>query len=314
VKGLIGQMPIGGGSYIQLDPNGGAIGRVPPAVTSLSVYNEMSQLIDNIHLGGRWPKTRPGDIDQAIASGKFIESTVGMMNTVIRTYHLIMARAIEQSLRVLFKWDKLEGKDRVESGVLRNQQYQLERTAEDIDLTAKVRATYGVGLGHTPAESMVMGIQAQGAGIVSLEYVQENFEGIEDVALERIRIDVQQIRDMMFVLLMEGTKTGTVPKSVLPDLMEQRMNGKHISELFRKYLVEPEQKMQDSMLQSGIGGPPMMPGASPGGMQPSAPAPPPGMLEQLFGGGPAPEEPPSTINRTSVSTGPGSFSGVQTGG
>lgn len=316
VKGLIGSMPMGGGSYIQLDPNGGDIGRVPPAVTSLSVYNEMSQLIDSIHLGGRWPKTRPGDIDQAIASGKFIESTVGMMNTVIRTYHLIMGRAIEQALRVLFKWDKLEGKERTVAGILRNQQFQLDRKQDDIDLTAKIRASYGIGLGHTPSESMVMGIQAQAAGIVSLEFVQENFEGIEDVGLERIRIDVQQIRDMMFAELLAGTQNGTVPKSVLPEIMNERMNGKHIAELFKKYVVEPEQQMQDSMLQSGLGGPPMMPGAPPpGGIPASAPAPPPGMLESLFGGAPpAEEEPPSTINRTSVPTGPGSFSGVQTGG
>jgi len=89
VKDLIGEMPYGGGAYIELGPQG-AIGRVPPAVSSLNVQADMAQLMDGIHLGGRWPKSRPGEIDQAIASAKFLESSVGMMNTAIRTYHQIL--------------------------------------------------------------------------------------------------------------------------------------------------------------------------------------------------------------------------------
>lgn len=307
VKGLIGQMPMGGGSYIQLD-TGGDIGRVPPAVTSLSVFNEMTQLLDNIHLGSRWPKTRPGDIDQAIASGKFIEATVGMLNQVIRTYHLIMRRALTQALRVALKFDHALGKDRTVAGVLRNQQYNLDRKREDIDLSAKLRVTYGIGLGRDPAQSMVLGIQASQAGIVSLEFVQENFEGIEDVALEKIRVDTQQIRDMMFAELMTGVQTGVVPKMALPDIMDARLDGKSITELFRKYIAKPEEEMQAQLLGSSLGAP-ALPGPGPEGQ--AAPPAPPGqdLLGQLFGGA---EEGPDTINRTSVPTGPNSFAGVQT--
>lgn len=62
VKDLIGEMSTGGGAYIQLGPNG-AIGRVPPAVVGMTVYQELQQLIDNFHLAARWPKSRPGEID-----------------------------------------------------------------------------------------------------------------------------------------------------------------------------------------------------------------------------------------------------------
>ena len=83
VKDLIGEMPYGGGSFIELGPQG-AIGRVPPAVSSLNVQNDLAQLIEGIHVGGRWPKSRPGEIDQSIASAKFLEASAGMMNTAIR--------------------------------------------------------------------------------------------------------------------------------------------------------------------------------------------------------------------------------------
>lgn len=83
VKDLIGDMPYGGGAYIELGPQG-AIGRVPPAVTSLTIGQDLQTLEDAIHLGGRWPKSRPGEVSQSIASAKFIEAAAGMMNTAIK--------------------------------------------------------------------------------------------------------------------------------------------------------------------------------------------------------------------------------------
>jgi hypothetical protein len=322
VKDLIGKMPYGGGSYIQLGPQG-EIGRVAPAVTSMTVYNELQSLVEGLHLGGRWPKTRPGDIDQNIASGKFLESSVGMMNTVIRTYHLLLRRALKETLRTMFALDKASGEKRTMHGRHKGQSFTIEvDTATDIDLDCEIDVTYGLGLGRDPAQSMVLGIQASQAGIVSLEFVQENFEGIEDVQLEKIRVDVQALRDMMFAELLTGVQSGTIPKGSLVEIMRARMNGEMIHELFEKYVAKPAEEMQASMLTSGLTGQSMQPGQGPpqmGGMVPPAP-PAEELMAGLMGGAPpvgppgAGAEPPATINRTSVPTGPGSFSGVQSGG
>ena len=308
VKDLIGTMPVGGGSYIQLGPQG-AIGRVQPAVSSLQVFEELDRLMDGMHVGGRWPKVRPGEVDQSIASAKFVEATAGMMNTTIRTLHFIMKRAIEQALRVCFVMDKKLGRDRAVSGVLRNQQFMIERKTADIDLSAKVRAEYGLGLGREPAQSMVLGIQAAQAGLVSNEFVQENFEGIQDVDLERRRIDVQGMRDMAFAKLMEGMQNGEVPVSALTKIAKARMNGEELFDLFDEYLVKPQEEMEEQQLTSGLDGSQLMPGAPPPGMgggvaPPQAPPP-----EELLGGGPGGE--PRSIGRTSVPLGGGSFAGVE---
>src|SRR5690606_20456361 len=112
---------------------------------------------------------------------KFLETSAGVMNTAVRTYHLVMKRFWEQALRLCFVIDKNHGSKRTYSGVLRNQQFMIERDPAEIDLDARVRVEYGMALGHDPASAMVLGIQAQGAGFVSKEYVMENFEGITDV-------------------------------------------------------------------------------------------------------------------------------------
>lgn len=311
-KDVLGPMSYGGGSYIQLGPQG-EIGRVPPAVTSFSLFNELEQLVDAVHLGGRWPKQRPGEVDQAIASGKFVESTMGVMNEVVRGNHEVMTRALEQGLRILFSMDKKLGPKRTVSGVLKNQQFLLERDRDDIDLSARVKIDYGLGLGRDPAQSMVLAIQGHQAGLFSLDFVQENIEGITDVALERVRIDLRQIRDMMMAQLLEGLQTGSIPKRAALEVYRARQNGEELVKVFEKFVVEPEEELQEQQL-TGLGGQPLMPGPPPAGeLGAGATAPPAPPPEELLAGLLGAEE-PSTINRTSVPTGPGSFTGVQTGG
>ncbi len=311
VKDLIGPLNFGGGSYIQLGPNG-AIGRVAPATTDMSVFQELASLIDSMHLGGRWPKSRPGEIDQAIASAKFLESTVGIMNTVIKTNHQIMARAKEQALRLAFLCDKEYGaKTRPVQGVLRNQQFAFERDKDQIDLKARVRVEYGLGLGRDPAQAMVLGIQMSQAGFVSNEYVQENFEGITDVALERSRIDVEQMAKMAMAQLLEGLQNGTVPKSALVQIAKARGDGDDIFELFEKYIVKPAEEAAAQMPMSGLEGGPVEPGVPAGSGAPTPQPPAPGeLLAALGGGAAAGPGGPESMSRLNVPLGSGGFAGT----
>jgi hypothetical protein len=315
VKDLIGQMPYGGGAVIQLGPNG-SIGRVQPAVSSLQVQQELDSLVNNIHLGGRWPKSRPGEIDQSIASAKYLESAAGMMNTVIRTMHLVNKRALEQALRVCFKQDLESGKPRMISGILKNQQFLEEHDRKLIDPKARLRVDYGIGLGRDPAQTMVLGIQGMQTGLFSKEFVQENFEGLTDVSRERERIDVEMLKDMAFAKIQQGIQDGSIPSEALVQIAKKRSKGDDIFDVFEEFIVKPAQAQQEQMVQPGLpGAQPMMPGANPAeaGMMPPPSAPPP---EELLAGmlGAGPGGPPKMIARTSVPTGPGSFAGIQSGG
>lgn len=324
VKDLVGEMPYGGGAVIQLGPQG-SIGRVSPAVSSLQVQQELDSLVTNLHVGGRWPKTRPGEVDQSIASAKFVEATAGMMNTVIRTLHLVMKRALEQSLRIAFLIDNARGPERTIAGVLRNQQFLVEARKSEIDLKARVRIDYGIGLGRDPAQTMVLGIQGMQTGMFSKEYVQENFEGLTDVAGERQRIDVEQLKDMAMAQLLEGLTAKTIPPAALVEIARGRQNGDDVFELFKKYVVDPQTAQQDAMLQPGLPGMgPAMPGAMDpnatpgpgGGLAPPA-APPPGdLMAALAGGPPGPpgQEGPGSIGRLSIPLGGGGFAGTESRG
>ncbi len=285
VKDLIGEMPYGGGSFIELGPQG-AIGRVPPAVSSLNVQNDLAQLIEGIHVGGRWPKSRPGEIDQSIASAKFLEASAGMMNTAIRTYHQILQRQMERALRISLEIDKAYfPKTKTAAGILRNQEFLTEYNPDsDIDTSHLLRVEYGLGLGRDPAQSAVLHIQYSQAEFVSKEFVQENIDGLTDVGRERSRLDVEKFRAMALAKLLQGLEAGMVPNEALVEIARAREKGDDLFDLFEEYIVKPEQEAalaaEQAMVQTGLG-PPTEVGAGPPGAAGPEMVPPPGGAELL---------------------------------
>ncbi len=268
VKDLIGEMPYGGGAFIELGPNG-QIGRVPPAVSSLDVQRDLEHLADGIHLGARWPKSRPGEIDQSIASAKFLESSVGMLNTAIRTYHQILQRSLAKAMRIALATDKayFPGEKTV-LGILRNQEFMEQYDPRtDIDLEAKVRVEYGLGFGRDPGQSAVLHIQYSQSGLISEETVQENVDGIRNVAEERARIDTEQFRKMALAKLLQGLESGEVPNRALVEIYRAREKGDSLIEIYNKYIVEPEEEARETSMPTGLGG------ILGGGPPPTGPAP-----------------------------------------
>lgn len=302
VKDVIGEVPWGGGAYIELGPNG-AIGRVPPAVTSLNVQQDLDRLVDAIHVGGRWPKSRPGEIDQAIASAKFVEATAGMMNTAIKTYHQLLKRMMEQALRLCFLTDiKYFPGAKTISGVLRNQEFVEEyEPAKDINTKNRVRVEYGLGLGRDPAQSIVMMLQlaADGNEYISHDFVMENLEGLTDVEREKVRMDVQKMRQMMLAELLTGLQTKTLPPAALVDIIDAREKGEDLSAIYRKYVVEPALKAAEQQVTPGLPelGTTTPEGQLGGGVPPIAP--------------PGPPDANSLLSRLSAPAGPGSFLGSE---
>lgn len=308
VKDLIGDMSYGGGGFIELGPQG-QIGRVPPAVSSMNLQADLDGLMDAIHLGGRYPKSRPGEIDQSIASAKFLEASAGMMNTAIRTYHILLKRFYQKAIRISFDIAKrcFPGK-RQASGVLRNHTFMIEYNASDFDIECRIRVEYGLGLGRDPGQSAILHINYAKEGFISKQYVREHIDGLTDVELEDIRTDVEEWRAMAQAKIMESVQTGLVPLDALPKMARARMGGMDIFTVLEKFVIQPMEEAQAAMVPTGLGAP-MAPGAGPG-----APPGPPGLAPAPGGAAPAPPTPPDPgeiMARISAETAGGGLIGAQ---
>lgn len=323
----IGEINDGPDGWIELGPNG-KIGRVPPSTTSFSFFEEMNRLIDGVHLGARWPKTRPGDISQSQASGKFVESTVSVQNTVIGSHHEMFQRMMSQAERVAFNLDKKrlerleeKGIDTAKvSGTLRNKQYSIGVKADDIDLAADVRVEYGLGFGRDVAQSAVLALQLVGGNVISMEDAQENFPGIPDVARTRARILAEMLEKQLGAKILMGVQQGSVSDRALVQMLRKARDGSTLDAIYEEFVIKPQEQQQEGMLTSGLDGSQMMPGGMGGPPGAGGPMPPPppdaqGLLAGMLGKGGAGPAGPETISRLSVPLGDGGFAGSQvTGG
>lgn len=286
VRDLIGEMPYGGGAFIELGPQG-AIGRVPPAVSSMNVMQDLQVLTDGIHTGGRWPRSRPGEIDQSIASAKFLEASAGMMNTAIRTYHLLLKRMFRKLLNVSFKIDKALPGSRRAVGVLRNQMFVEQYEPDDIDTeNVKVRVEYGLGMGKTPSESAVIHIQYNEMGAISKAFVQENID-LDDVGREQARIAAEEVEAMAKAKLLEMLQGGMLPPRALVEIHRMLQTGTGFVDAYMEWVVKPAEEQEAAQVDTGMGMampglPPPMPGpAGPGGPPVAGPPVPPGGADLL---------------------------------
>jgi hypothetical protein len=308
----IGDIPQGPDAVIELGAQGKAF-RLPPATVAFSFFEETNRLLDAVHVGARWPRNRTGEVSQSQASGKFVETSLGVQNAVIGTHHTVLERMTTQALNVCLALDKAEGPRRKVAGLLRNQQFATPFDRRDIDLAAEVCTEYGLGYGRDVAQSAVIALQLVGGKMISIESAQENYPGITDVAKERARLLGEEIEAQMKAKLWMSVQSGEVPDEDLLELLREVQRGMLFTEAFREYIIEPKKVREASMLKSGLGGGMMAPGPAPGGgggMVPPAPNPA-DVLGMLGGGG---EGAPSQISRLSVPLGDGSFAGSQMGG
>lgn len=314
VKDPIGEVSFGGAALIELGTNG-AIGRVPPAQASLDFWRMLDKMEDQIHVGGRWPKSRPGQVDQAIASGKFVEATVGMMSTVIKTHHQVLARGLAQALRLCFATDiaYFGGKAKSAVGVLRNHPYTVEYVPSTaIDQGFDVKVEYGLGLGRDANSSAVLMMNYAKEEYISDEFVQENIDGLTDVAREQTRIDLKRLRQMMFSALLQGVEQGTIPVAKLPEIYAARESGDDIVTIFQELFPEqPEGEAAGDdplamlMEQMGLGAAPPPGPVGAGGPPGGSPFPPDGLPV------PVPPDARQSLNRINVPAGPGALIGSQ---
>lgn len=200
----------------------------------------------------------------SIASAKFLESAAGMMNTAIRTYHLILSQMFGQALQVAMEIDlKLFPGKKTVSGVLRNQQFLMEYDSKVIEPKNRVRAEYGIGLGRTASESAVLAIQYAQNGLISQELVQESIEGVTDIARERSRIDTEKLQGLLFAKMLQDVQNGALDDRALIEILRARQMGQDMVSLYEKHVLEPKEKaMQTPLAPPGA----MLPGM-PMGMQ-----------------------------------------------
>lgn len=261
-------------------------------------------------LGAMSPESRMGQQDASVITGRGIQQLMAGFSSQIAAAQTAFKAAFKRALRLAFCLDEKVFGD-VEKEIRGNDAgipYSIKYIArKDIAGDHTVDVTYGFAAGLDPNRALVFLLQADGAGLVSKDYVRRNLPTDINAVEEEKKIAIEQSRMALvaaFSSLAQSipmmAQQGGDPSTVIQQqakFIQLMQKGQSVEDAALAVMTPPapppgqdQGQAQDPMaaLLAGAGGPPGAgPGGPPGG-PPGAPGGDQGQAGVLPAGQPAP--------------------------
>jgi hypothetical protein len=178
--------------------NGGAasVGRarldMPP-----QAFSAVEQLKQEQQLGSMSSEGRSGQTDASVITGRGLQELAAGFDSQIAVAQTILKASYKRTIQLCFEMDEkifgnakkdIQGND---SGVPYSITYQ---PSKDIDGDHTIDITYGFAAGLDPNRALVFLLQADGAGLVSKDYIRRNLPVDLNAAEEEKKIVIEQSR------------------------------------------------------------------------------------------------------------------------
>lgn len=257
---------------------------VPQGAFAASQY-----LSGELDFGAIVPEALGGSIDASVVTGKGVQQLMAGYSQQIANCQQSLVGHFEQVLELCFAMDETfwPGVEKHIRGAVDATPYDFTYTpVKDINGDWSADVQYGGVAGLDPNRALVFLLQAQGAGLVSKDYVRRNLPSSLNPQDEENKIVVEQARDAGMTalaalpqlapqLLAQGADPAELFAN-LADAIVQIQKGKPIEQVLTKLFPKPEPQPAPAA--------PAAPGAAPEGAGlPGEPAP---------EGGPAVQPPP----------------------
>lgn len=266
-------------------------------------------LKDELEYGAIVPEALSGSIDAAVVTGKGVQQLMAGYSQQIANAQLALVGHWTRVLQLAFLMDEKFWPNERKSieGHADNTPYRIDYTpAKDIRGDYSVRVQYGGVAGLDPNRGLVFLLQAQGAGLVSNDYVRRHLPSDINPDEEQSQIEVEQLRGS----LMQGlsayaqslplaVQNGQDPSEIIQRIataIELRQKGKALEVIAKELWPPPEPQQVPAGLEEiaeavaeggGGGGDGLTPAGLPPGLRPGLATEGPGArppLEMFFAG------------------------------
>lgn len=173
-----------------------SIGRVRLDMPN-QAFGAVDQLKQEQQLGAMNPESRSGQVDQSQITGRGIQELMVGFSSQIAAAQTVFKSAFECAIGMLLACDEVMfGEDQKEiRGNDAGVPYALKYTPKrDINGDHTVDISYGFAAGLDPNRALVFLLQADGAGLVSKDYVRRNLPVDLNAVEEEKKIVVEQTR------------------------------------------------------------------------------------------------------------------------
>lgn len=293
---------VGPGALIRSsDP--GSIRRVGLDVPQ-GAWAAQEDLKRELEYGAITPEALGGSIDASVVTGKGVQQLMAGYSQQIAMCQQSLVTHFKRVVQLCFEMDEKfwpSVKKSIE-GHHSGTPYRLDYTAgKDIRGDYTVDVQYGGIAGLDPNRGLVFLLQAQGAGLVSNDYVRRNLPASIDPSEEEAKIVTEQLRNSLIQgvsayaqSLPQVAANGQDPSEIVAKIAEavrETQKGKSVEDVLTKLFPVPEEQPQApttpeealaAAMGGGGGGDGMPPGLQPGIATEGPGARPP--LEMMFAG------------------------------
>lgn len=179
------------------EPGDSFIRRVAPGAPSNSIFALLSYVGEQESQEAIQPPARVGNVQQAIASGNFVNSTQGTLSTAVVELQDCMARLRQQIGYIMFKIEEneLNFKKPLVRAVGNKATY---KPTSDIKGEYTHRVVYGATSGLRPIDADVRVLQHLGAKLISKDTAREQIDYLSDMISEQDKIDREGLAEIIF--------------------------------------------------------------------------------------------------------------------
>jgi len=238
----------------------------PASNVPYQIFQQIDRIERQLRVGGSYPVSDDSQSPLSFATGRGLEELGASMSLMIREYHTVMADAIEMIDAKRLEWDeKMYGGSTKElSGYYSNQFFSEKyEPQKDIQGAYKTRRVYGAMAGYDEPQKIVTGLQLLQAGIIDTQTLQENLDGLDNLANVNNRITKEKADKVLFDTLLAQAQQGD-PKATMA-VVQIRKNPDNMQGILDKFFTAEEPEIPNAE-QELLGGETLPPQGPPPGI------------------------------------------------
>ena len=234
----------------------------PASNVPYQIFQQIDRIERQLRVGGSYPVSDDSQSPLSFATGRGLEELGASMSLMIREYHTVMADAIEMIDAKRLEWDeKMYGGNSKELSGYYNNQFFSEKydPSKDIQGAYKTRRVYGAMAGYDEPQKIVTGLQLLQAGIIDTQTLQENLDGLDNLANVNSRITKEKADKVLFDTLLAQAQQGDTKATMA--VVQIRKNPDDMQNILDKFFTaeEPEIPVAEQELLGGGSLPPQGP-------------------------------------------------------
>ena len=237
------------------------------------LFQQIDRLERQLRMVGGYPVTDDSQSPNSFVTGAGLSELNSTMSLMISEYRDIIKQGLSQmdskrlELDVVMSYTINETKKPMVgylNGAAFSENYNV---LADIGGDFRTRRIYGVMAGFDEPQKIVTGLQLLQAGVIDVETLQDNIDGLENIAKVQERIRKNKAEGVLFDSILARSAQGDPAATMAAiAIYEYPGAGTHIMKQFytpQEPQMSPEQQMmiQQQMAQQQMGGQPSVAGA-----------------------------------------------------